>query len=33
MYADDTGRQVEAARFCIHLRHDLRQCVLQPCPL
>ncbi|GAA1933167.1 OBAP family protein [Brevibacterium antiquum] len=28
MYADDMGRQVEAAHFCIHLRHDLHQCVI-----
>src|SRR5699024_10985477 len=26
-YADDIGRQVEATHFCIHLRHDLHQCV------
>ena len=28
MYADEMGRQVEAAHFCIHLRHDLHQCVI-----
>jgi hypothetical protein len=28
MYADDMGRQVEASHFCIHLRHDLHQCVI-----
>jgi Protein of unknown function (DUF1264) len=28
MYADDMGRQVEAVHFCIHLRHDLHQCVI-----
>jgi hypothetical protein len=28
MYADDRGRQVEASHFCIHLRHDLHQCVI-----
>ncbi len=28
MYADDTGRQVEASHFCIHLEHDLHQCVI-----
>lgn len=28
MYADDSGRQVEASHFCIHLRHDLHQCVI-----
>lgn len=28
MYADDTGRQVHAAHFCIHLEHDLHQCVI-----
>lgn len=28
MYADDIGRQVEASHFCIHLRHDLHQCVI-----
>lgn len=27
-YADDMGRQVEATHFCIHLRHDLHQCVI-----
>ena len=27
-YADDMGRQVEASHFCIHLRHDLHQCVI-----
>lgn len=27
-YADDRGRQVEATHFCIHLRHDLHQCVI-----
>ena len=26
IYADDTGRQVHAAHFCIHLEHDLHQC-------
>jgi Protein of unknown function (DUF1264) len=28
MYADDMGRQVEASHLCIHLRHDLHQCVI-----
>lgn len=28
LYADDLGRQVEASHFCIHLRHDLHQCVI-----
>ncbi|QGN31882.1 OBAP family protein [Microlunatus sp. Gsoil 973] len=28
MYADDMGRQVEATHFCVHLRHDLHQCVI-----
>ena len=28
MYADEMGRQVEASHFCIHLRHDLHQCVI-----
>jgi Protein of unknown function (DUF1264) len=28
MYADDMGRQVEATHLCIHLRHDLHQCVI-----
>jgi len=28
LYADDMGRQVEALHFCIHLRHDLHQCVI-----
>lgn len=28
MYADDMGRQVEASHFCIHLRHNLHQCVI-----
>jgi hypothetical protein len=28
MYADNMGRQVEASHFCIHLRHDLHQCVI-----
>ena len=28
MYADDMGLQVEATHFCIHLRHDLHQCVI-----
>ena len=27
-YADDLGRQVEASHFCVHLRHDLHQCVI-----
>lgn len=27
-YADDMGRQVEASHFCIHLQHDLHQCVI-----
>jgi len=27
-YADDMGRQVEATHFCIHLHHDLHQCVI-----
>src|SRR5690606_4727609 len=28
MYADEMGRQVAASHFCIHLRHDLHQCVI-----
>ncbi len=28
MYADEMGRQVEATHFCIHLQHDLHQCVI-----
>lgn len=28
MYADEMGRQVEATHFCIHLSHDLHQCVI-----
>lgn len=28
MYADEMGRQVEATHFCIHLHHDLHQCVI-----
>jgi len=28
MYADDMGRQVESCHFCIHLQHDLHQCVI-----
>ena len=28
LYADDMGRQVEACHFCIHLQHDLHQCVI-----
>ncbi|MBO1330507.1 OBAP family protein [Streptomyces sp. VRA16 Mangrove soil] len=28
MYADAMGRQVEATHFCIHLQHDLHQCVI-----
>lgn len=28
MYADDMSRQVEATHFCIHLRHDIHQCVI-----
>ena len=28
MYANDMGRQVEASHFCIHLQHDLHQCVI-----
>jgi hypothetical protein len=28
MYADEMCRQVEASHFCIHLRHDLHQCVI-----
>lgn len=28
LYADEVGRQVEASHFCIHLRHDLHQCVI-----
>ena len=28
MYADEMGLEVEAAHFCIHLRHDLHQCVI-----
>ena len=31
MYADEMGRQVEASHFCIHLRHDLHQCVIFDC--
>jgi hypothetical protein len=27
-YADDMGRQVEANHFCIHLAHDMHQCVI-----
>lgn len=27
-YADDMGRQVEAHHFCIHLSHDMHQCVI-----
>ena len=27
-YADDMGSQVEATHFCIHLQHDLHQCVI-----
>ncbi|HEU5483681.1 MAG TPA: OBAP family protein [Microlunatus sp.] len=27
-YADDLGRPVEASHFCMHLRHDLHQCVI-----
>ena len=27
-YADDMDRQVEATHFCLHLRHDLHQCVI-----
>lgn len=27
-YADEMGRQLEAAHFCIHLRPDLHQCVI-----
>jgi Protein of unknown function (DUF1264) len=27
-YADDMGRQIEAHHFCIHLRHDLHQCII-----
>lgn len=27
-YADDMGRQVEAHHFCIHLAHDMHQCVI-----
>ncbi|MEJ2871800.1 OBAP family protein [Actinomycetospora sp. OC33-EN08] len=27
-YADDMGRQVEASHFCIHLQHDVHQCVI-----
>jgi hypothetical protein len=27
-YADEMGRQVEATHFCIHLQHDLHQCVI-----
>jgi hypothetical protein len=27
-YADDMGRQIEAHHFCIHLRHDMHQCVI-----
>ncbi len=28
LYADDMGRQIEACHFCIHLQHDLHQCVI-----
>lgn len=28
MYADEMGRQVEAAHFCLHLTHDFHQCVI-----
>ena len=28
MYADEMGRQVEATHFCLHLSHDLHQCVI-----
>lgn len=28
MYADEMGRQVVASHFCIHLSHDLHQCVI-----
>ncbi|MBK0869023.1 OBAP family protein [Saccharopolyspora sp. HNM0986] len=28
MYADEMGRQVQASHFCVHLRHDLHQCVI-----
>ena len=28
LYADELGRQVEATHFCIHLPHDLHQCVI-----
>jgi hypothetical protein len=31
MYADEMGRQVEATHFCVHLRHDLHQCVIFDC--
>jgi len=27
-YADDMGRAVEASHFCLHLQHDLHQCVI-----
>lgn len=27
-YADDMGRQIEAHHFCIHLRHDMHQCII-----
>ncbi|MBV8523334.1 MAG: OBAP family protein [Acetobacteraceae bacterium] len=27
-YADNMGRQVEAHHFCIHLAHDMHQCVI-----
>jgi hypothetical protein len=27
-YADDMGRQVEANHFCIHLAHDMHQCII-----
>jgi hypothetical protein len=27
-YADEMGRQIEAHHFCIHLRHDMHQCVI-----
>ena len=28
IYAHEMGRQVEASHFCIHLRHDLHQCMI-----
>jgi len=28
IYSDEMGRQVEATHFCIHLQHDLHQCVI-----